>query len=80
LQPHPLSPAQVRILKHPQEAEVIGQVVGVAMRIGNLVAAELQESREFSGSKQGVILSSSGSLKAVTDADLPSISTRKKLG
>ncbi|MFZ3266197.1 MAG: hypothetical protein WA172_19480 [Terriglobales bacterium] len=80
LQPHPLSPAQVRILKHPQEAEVIGQVVGVAMRIGNLVAAELQEAREFSESKQSAILSSSDNLKAITDADLPSISTRKKLG
>ena len=34
LQPHPLSPATVRVLKHPQEAEVIGQIVGMAMRIG----------------------------------------------
>jgi hypothetical protein len=34
LQPHPLSPVPVRLLKHPQEAEVIGQVVGVAMRLG----------------------------------------------
>lgn len=34
LQPHPLSPVQVRILRHPQEAEVIGQVVGVAMKLG----------------------------------------------
>ncbi len=33
LQPHPLSPVQVRILRHPQEAEVIGQVVGVAMKL-----------------------------------------------
>ncbi len=80
LRPHSLSPAQVRILKHPQEAEVIGQVVGVAMRIGSLVAAESQEPTEFSESKQSVILSSSGSLKAMTGADLPSISTRKKLG
>ena len=80
LQPHPLSPAQVRILKHPQEAEVIGQVVGVAMRLGDLIADEFQESREFPGSKPGVISSSSDSRKEVTDADLPSISTRKKLG
>ncbi len=80
LRPHSLSPAQVRILKHPQEAEVIGQVVGVAMRIGSLVAAESQEPTEFSESKQSVVLSSSGSLKAMTGADLPSISTRKKLG
>lgn len=34
LQPHPLSPIQIRILRHPQDAEVIGQVVGVAMRLG----------------------------------------------
>ncbi len=34
LQPHPLSPAPVRVLRHPQEAEIIGQVVGVAMRLG----------------------------------------------
>jgi hypothetical protein len=33
LQPHPLSPVPVRILRHPQEAEVIGQVVGVAMQL-----------------------------------------------
>jgi transcriptional regulator with XRE-family HTH domain len=33
LQPHPLSPVTPRILKHPQEAEVIGQVVGVAMQL-----------------------------------------------
>ena len=35
LQPHPLSPTPVRILKYPQEAEVLGQVVGVAMRLGD---------------------------------------------
>jgi transcriptional regulator with XRE-family HTH domain len=34
LQSHPLSPVPARILKHPQEAEVLGQVVGVAMRLG----------------------------------------------
>lgn len=34
LQPHPLSPARVRVMRHPQDAEVIGQVVGVAMRLG----------------------------------------------
>jgi transcriptional regulator with XRE-family HTH domain len=33
LQPHPLSPQAVRVLRHPQEAEVLGQVVGVAMRL-----------------------------------------------
>jgi transcriptional regulator with XRE-family HTH domain len=34
LQPHPLSPVAIRMLRHPQEAEIIGQVVGVAMRLG----------------------------------------------
>lgn len=40
LQPHPLSPLQIRVLKHPQDAEVIGQVVGVAMRLGEWRAVE----------------------------------------
>lgn len=39
LQPHPLSPVPVRVLRHPQEAEVIGQVVAVAMRLVNAAAA-----------------------------------------
>jgi transcriptional regulator with XRE-family HTH domain len=34
LQPHPLSPVAARALKYPQQAEVIGQVIGVAMRLG----------------------------------------------
>ena len=34
LQPHPLSPVAARVLRYPQEAEVIGQVVGVAIRLG----------------------------------------------
>jgi transcriptional regulator with XRE-family HTH domain len=34
LQPHPLSPVAPRVLRYPQEAEVLGQVVGVAMRLG----------------------------------------------
>ena len=33
LQPHPLSPVQPRVVKDTSEAEVIGQVVGVAMRL-----------------------------------------------
>jgi len=40
LQSHPLSPIQIRILRHPQDAEVIGQVVGVAMRLGEWRAVE----------------------------------------
>jgi transcriptional regulator with XRE-family HTH domain len=35
LQPHPLSPVQPRILKDQQEAEVLGRVVGVAMRLAD---------------------------------------------
>lgn len=35
LQPHPLSPVPVRILQHPREAEVVGQVVGMAMKLGD---------------------------------------------
>lgn len=34
LQPHPLSPVTPRVLRYPQDAEVVGQVVGVAMRLG----------------------------------------------
>ncbi len=34
LQPHPLSPVPPRMLKYTREAEVIGQVVGLAMRLG----------------------------------------------
>lgn len=33
IQPHPLSPVRPRILKLVHEAEVIGQVVGIAMRL-----------------------------------------------
>lgn len=33
LQPHPLSKVSARLLKFPQAAEVIGQVVGIAMRL-----------------------------------------------
>ena len=33
LQPHPLSPTPVRILKQSQEVEVLGRVVGIAMRL-----------------------------------------------
>src|SRR3984885_278642 len=33
LQPHPLSPVPVRVLRHPQEAEVIGQGVGIALKL-----------------------------------------------
>jgi transcriptional regulator with XRE-family HTH domain len=35
LQPHPLSPVPPRVLRYPQEAEVVGQVIGVALRLGD---------------------------------------------
>ena len=40
LQPHPLSPVPVRMMRHPQEAEVIGQVVGVALKLGEWIPTE----------------------------------------
>jgi transcriptional regulator with XRE-family HTH domain len=47
LQPHPLSPAATRILRHPQSAEVIGQVVGIAVRLGEWRAVDaLSDSKE----------------------------------
>ena len=45
LQSHPLSPVPARILKHPQEAEVVGQVIGVAMRLGEWYAPHEPEQR-----------------------------------
>ena len=51
LQPHPLSPVLVRLLKHPKEAEIIGQVIGVAMRLG-----EWHPVESLSGSKGRVAL------------------------
>jgi len=44
LQPHPLSPAPVRILKQSQEVEVLGQVVGIAMRLDGWRSAASGES------------------------------------
>jgi transcriptional regulator with XRE-family HTH domain len=46
LQSHPLSPVPARILKHPQEAEVVGQVVGVAMRLGEWYAPDEREQQQ----------------------------------
>jgi transcriptional regulator with XRE-family HTH domain len=54
LQPHPLSPVVPRILKHPQEAEVIGQVVGMAMRLVDWQqSAESQPQRATPESAEG---------------------------
>lgn len=33
IQPHPMSPVKPRVFRYPQDAEVIGEVVGVAMRL-----------------------------------------------
>lgn len=41
LQPHPLSPATVRDYKYPQDAEILGQVVGVAMRFDDLRGGQI---------------------------------------
>jgi transcriptional regulator with XRE-family HTH domain len=38
LQPHPLSPVPVRMMRYRQEADVVGQVVGIAMRLDQLSA------------------------------------------
>jgi hypothetical protein len=35
LQPHPLSPVPPRAVRHSQDAEILGQVVGIAMRLGD---------------------------------------------
>jgi hypothetical protein len=35
LQPHPLSPVPVRLMRYPHDAEVVGRVVGVAMKLGD---------------------------------------------
>ncbi len=40
LQPHPLSPVAARVLRHPQDAEVLGQVVGVALKLGEWLPVE----------------------------------------
>ena len=43
LQPHPLSSVSVRMFKYPQDAEVLGQVVGMAMRLDEWRPAPAQE-------------------------------------
>jgi transcriptional regulator with XRE-family HTH domain len=77
LQPHPLSATPVRVLKHPQEAEIIGQVVGVAMRIGSLRPVDLQAPREFPEPKPSATQSLSDSLKATADLNLCSVAKHK---
>lgn len=40
LHSHPLSPVPVKVMRHPQEAEVIGQVVGIALKLGEWLPTE----------------------------------------
>lgn len=50
LQSHPLSPVPVRILAYPKDAEVVGQVVGIAMKLGGrLPSHTMLESRACGG-------------------------------
>jgi len=47
LQPHSLSPVTPRVLRHPKDAEVIGQVVGIAVKLGEWKAVHaLPETKE----------------------------------
>jgi transcriptional regulator with XRE-family HTH domain len=78
LQPHPLSPAPVRFLRHPQDAEIIGQVVGMAMRIGDFALSDSLSSKEFVTDRSNGVPSSSNSLKAANAPVLSTIGTRKK--
>jgi transcriptional regulator with XRE-family HTH domain len=43
LVPSPLSPVQIRLLRYPQDAEVVGRVTGVAMQIAALQPDTLNE-------------------------------------
>jgi transcriptional regulator with XRE-family HTH domain len=44
VQSHPLSPVAPRIFHHPDEAEVVGQVVGVAMRLNDWKIADVHST------------------------------------
>lgn len=45
LQSHPLSPVPVRIMAYPKDAEVVGQVVGIAMKLGDWHPTQPPEMR-----------------------------------
>lgn len=49
LQPHPLSLEPVRTLRYPQEAEIIGQVVGVAMRLRDRSTSRPKQAEKLRG-------------------------------
>lgn len=50
-QPHPLSPATPRVFRHPQDAEVIGRVVGLAMRLDALDSGSSRNGKNSLSSK-----------------------------
>jgi transcriptional regulator with XRE-family HTH domain len=52
LQPHPLSPVPVRTLRHKHEAEVVGQVVGVAMRLVDWMPAGKANDLKWIGPRE----------------------------
>lgn len=80
IQPHPLSSAPVRLLKHPQEAEVIGQVVGMAMKLGDPALPELLEPRAFARSTADAVSTTTDNLRVADVPEMPSATTRRILG
>jgi len=53
VQPHSLSPVPVRAYRHPQDAEVVGQVIGIAMRLNEWSYDAEQASRAPRALTQG---------------------------
>jgi len=53
LQPHPLSPVPVRLLKLAQEVEILGRVVGVAMRLDGWRAVPEREVAAIAEATKG---------------------------
>jgi len=52
LLPHPMSPAAAESFSHPHEAEVVGQVVGVAMRLVPPIERDRANTPKLSGPPQ----------------------------
>jgi hypothetical protein len=44
VQPHSLSPVPVRAYRHPQDAEVVGQVIGIAMRLNEWCVSDSEQA------------------------------------